>query len=565
MGHLNAPTDHQSWRLRLREELPGGAPGKVLGAGVLLGVDLVLTCAHVVPGPETAVRVEFPLLTGPSKGEWRTAAVIEGHWVKRFGNDEGDLALLKLTTPAPSATSTVVLDRDPVPFDTAVVIDGFPRNRSGGLWVDAVLKGPGGHGDEWVQINPVAFHEKDPRGFSGAGVTERGSDRLLGIMVAVYDPLPTVFQFYMIPAATIAGHLPLVAGHIRGLPVIPDDLSVVPGGARTGRPLGVQRILTRWLHGEAGTWAVETVFVRQDDQEAAVALRTTLNLADRERSPALSTTETRLSEDGTVPRPGSIGLAVAAAGMSTEQLVRALDPQPSRRFSSVAVFSPDLADATPGRVAELLRRLNDRGARLLLVLHGPQPDLIRELLPPGRAVQWLTRLGERADRLSETERSIRNLHRRLAPRVTPLPDPPSRHGTDAQLWTVQLAAEHGQGDADILEKLSHAEQFVEDALLRAERVQRRLRTALETLLRLRGLLGVAQARLGVHDRDEHPEAVRDYTAAQRLLTGGPADLAEVEQAVGTFVRTVHRILDGRAGTGGAAEAAGRTGGEGADG
>ncbi|MEV8567149.1 serine protease [Streptomyces sp. NPDC051322] len=533
--------DQQSWRLRLREAPAGGTPGRLLGAGVLLGTDLVLTCAHVIPGPKSTVRVEFPLLTGPSKGQWRTATVIEGHWVERHGNDVGDLALLRLTASAP-VKSTVVLDRDPAPYDTRVAIDGFPRGRSGGLWVDAVLKGPGGHGDDWVQINPVDFHEQDPRGFSGAGVTETGSDRLLGIMVAVYDTQPDFFHFYMIPAATIAGHLPLVAGHLSGLTVIPDDLLIAPDGARTGRPLGVQRTVTRWLHGEPGTWDIETVFVREDDREAAIALRTTLNLADRERSPGLSTAETRQSDDGTVPRPGSISLAVAAAGMNAEQLAQALNPQSPRHLASVAVVAPDLAEAAPGRVGELLRALHGRGTRLLLVLHGPQPALTGELLPSDRALRWLTRLGERADRLSETERSVRELHRRLAPRVTPLPAPPSPRGADAQLWTVQLAAEHGRG-GDIMEKLSHAEQSVEEALLRAGRIERTLQAALDTMLRLRGLLGVAQARLGDHAQDEHPDAVRDYTAAQRLLTGGPSDLGQADQAVRTFVRTVHRILD----------------------
>ncbi|WP_328536824.1 S1 family peptidase [Streptomyces sp. NBC_00344] len=551
--HLNKLVDQQGWRLRLRDELPGREPGKLLGAGVLLGTDLVLTCAHVIPGATARVRVEFPLLGGHLKGEWRSAAVVPGHWVERYGNDEGDLALLRLTAPAPVA-SPVVFDRDPVPYGTEVTIDGFPKDRSGGLWVDAVLKGPGGHGDEWVQINPVDFHEQDAGGFSGAGVTEARTGRLLGIMVAVYDAQTAghpFFHFYMIPGATVAGHLRLVAErHTKGLPVIPEGLLVAPGTARTGRPLGLQRILTRWLHGEGGTWDIETVFVREDDREAAVALRTTLSLADRERSPGLSTAGTRLSDDGTVPRPGSIGLAVPAAGMTHEELAQALDPQPPRPLSSIAVFAPDRAAAAPEQVGELLRRLADRGARLLLVLHGPQPELTGNLLPPGRTLEWLARLGERADRLSETERSIRDLHRRLAPRVTPLPVPPTARGADAQLWTVQLAAEQRQDGPDILQKLSQAEQAVEELLLRAARIERGLRNTLDAVLRLRGLLGVAQARLGAHRRDEHPEAVRHYSAAQRLLTEGPSDLAETERAVEAFLRTVHRILDDGPGTGG---------------
>lgn len=586
---LNMLMDQQSWRLRLHAELPGGEPGDVLGAGVLLGQDLVLTCAHVVPGPAVPVRVEFPVLTGESKGVSRSARVIEGHWVERYGRDEGDLALLRLTEPAPVA-STAVLHRDPVPYDTRVTVDGFPRNRSGGLWVDAVLKGPGGHGDEWVQINPVDFHERNPRGFSGAGVSEAGTGRLLGIMVAVYDTpadRSPFFHFYMIPAATIAGHLPLVAEHhMTGPRVIPPQLSVAPGDQRTGRPLGLQQTLTCWLNAETDSWDIETVFLREGDDEADVALRTTLGLADRERSPGLSTAASSRPGGPAVPRRGSISLAVAAAGRSRDELAQDLDPQPARQLTSVVVTLPDRADADPGETAVLLRRLADRGARLLLVLHGPAPVLTGELLPAGRAAQWLARLTDRADRLSGTERTVRDLFRRLEPRVTGLPGPPARHGDRAQLWTAQLAAElertrareapqeppqeapappPGSGAAALLQMLSYAEQSVLGALLRAEDVERRLRAALDRMLDLRGLLAAEQARLADHRRAEDAVAAGQYRRAQQLLTEGPSSLDDVERAVTAFVTTVHARLDDHGtGTGlgtGTGEADGRAAGK----
>ncbi|MET9530604.1 trypsin-like peptidase domain-containing protein [Streptomyces sp. NPDC006649] len=560
--------DQQSWRLRLHAELPGGEPGDVLGAGVLFGRDLVLTCAHVLPGPAEPVRVEFPVLAGEPKGVSRSAKVVDGHWVERYGRDEGDLALLRLTEPAP-VTSTAVLHRDPAPYDTRVTVDGFPRNRSGGLWVDAVLKGPGGHGDEWVQINPVDFHDPDPRGFSGAGVTEAGTGRLLGIMVAVYDTpagRSPFFHFYMIPAATIAGHLPLVAEHhMTGPRVIPPQLSVAPGHQRTGRPLGLQQTLTCWLNGDDTSWDIETVFLREDDEEADVALRTTLGLADRERSPGLSTTGSSRPGGPAVPHRGSISLAVAAAGRSREQLARDLEPEPARQLTSVVVSLPDRAAAAPGETAGLLRRLADRGARLLLVLHGPAPGLTGELLPAGRAAQWLERLADRADRLSETERAVRDLFRRLEPRVTGLPGPPARHGDRAQLWTAQLAAELEQtqqreqepagcppsgsemGVAALLQMLSYAEQSVLSALLWAEDVEQRLLAALDRMLDLRGLLAAEQARLADHQRAEDAVAAGQYRRAQQLLTEGPSSLDDVERAVAAFVATVHARLDGGSG------------------
>lgn len=572
---LNMLMDQQSWRLRLRAELPGGEPGDVLGAGVLLGRDLVLTCAHVVPGPTEPVRVEFPVLAGEPNGVSRSARVVEGHWVERYGRDEGDLALLRLTEPAP-VTSTAVLHRAPAPYDTRVTVDGFPRYRSGGLWVDAVLKGPGGHGDEWVQINPVDFHDPNPRGFSGAGVAEAGTGRLLGIMVAVYDTpadRSPFFHFYMIPAATIAGYLPIVAEHhTTGPNVIPPQLSVAPGSQRTGRPLGLQQTLTCWLNGDAGSWDIETVFLREDDEEADVALRTTLGLADRERSPGLSTTGSSRPGGPAVPRRGSISLAVAAAGRSREQLAQDLEPQPPRQLTSVVVSLPDRAAADPGETAGLLQRLADRGARLLLVLHGPAPVLTGDLLPAGRPAQWLERLTDRANRLSGTERTIRDLFRRLEPRVTGLPAPPEPHGARAQLWTTQLAAElertqrqaqdralgqaqeaprseDGVDVAALLQMLSYAEQSVLGALLRAEDVEQRLRAALDRMLDLRGLLAAEQARLADHQRAEDTVAAGQYRRAQQLLTEGPSSLDEVEQAVAAFVTTVHGRLNGGPGPG----------------
>ncbi|MGW1030074.1 S1 family peptidase, partial [Streptomyces sp. NPDC002577] len=257
---------HSSWRVRLRRGGVSGS-GDVLGAGVLLGADRVLTCAHVIRDPETGqrpgrVQVDFPLLQGLPRTERRSATVLDGHWVPPFGTAQGDLALLVLDEPAP-LPSPVALHRTLDYRGARVLIDGFPEQRSGGQWLTGACMGPGGHGDERVQIDlgdPRESGRRLPGGFSGAGVLEEETGRVLGIVVQTDERAGCA---YMIPAATVARYFRDVGRtHVTGPPAIPARHAVSPDAARDARPHGLQRTVMRWLHEEPGCWDVEVLFLR---------------------------------------------------------------------------------------------------------------------------------------------------------------------------------------------------------------------------------------------------------------------------------------------------------------
>ncbi|MBA2947085.1 S1 family peptidase [Streptomyces himalayensis] len=673
---------HASWRVRLRRGGVSGS-GDVLGAGVLLGADRVLTCAHVIRDPETGqrpdcVQVDFPLLQGLPRTERRTATVLDGHWVPPFGKAQGDLALLVLDEPAP-VPSPVTLHRTLDYRGAPVLIDGFPEQRSGGQWLTGACMGPGGHGDERVQIDLADPREPGRRlagGFSGAGVLEEGNGRLLGIVVQADE---RAGYGYMIPAATIAKYFRDVGeAYVTGPPAIPAPHTVSPDAARAARPHGLQRTVMRWLHEEPGCWDIEVLFLGEGDVRARDALHLVLNMADREQSPQLSVApeggggtrrlsgadagaadrspdgvptdgvpETsidpadglaagapHLSQAGIEPRLGSISLVLDVTGASLERaepehpaigeallaLRRQLAYSRQRGARpAVAVLGADLSATEPVAAVQVLRELAGAGARLLLVVrdggrdshegddggrdshdgddggrdshdgadggrgsggrseHGFAYEIAHRLLPDDRAERWLERIVDRVSLLAATEERSRDVYRRVERRVVD-PPRPTAYGARARLWTVQLASEAGTGGrrppgaprlpapgrerqrAAFLEKLSYAEQAVENCLMRAERAERELRGVLDAHLRLRGLLAAQQARLDGQGLAEHPDAVGAFGRAQELLMSGPCPLADAERAVEAFARVVRRLTRD-----GSWEAGRREGGPGAAG
>ncbi|MBA4864852.1 trypsin-like peptidase domain-containing protein [Streptomyces sp. PSKA54] len=653
---------HASWRVRLRRGGVSGS-GDVLGAGVLLGADRVLTCAHVIRDPETGqrpecVQVDFPLLQGLPRTERRTATVLDGHWVPPFGKAQGDLALLVLDEPAP-VPSPVTLHRTLDYRGAPVLIDGFPEQRSGGQWLTGACMGPGGHGDERVQINLADPREPGRRlagGFSGAGVLEEGTGRLLGIVVQADE---RAGYGYMIPTATIAKYFRDVGeAYVTGPPAIPAPHTVSPDAARAARPHGLQRTVMRWLHEEPGCWDIEVLFLGEGDVRARDALHLVLNMADREQSPQLSVApeggeETRrlsgadagaadrssdgvptdgvpetpvdpadglaegaphLSQAGIEPRLGSISLVLDVTGASLERaepehpaigeallaLRRQLAYSRQRGARpAVAVLGADLSATEPVAAVRVLGELVAAGARLLLVVrdgsrdshegddgsrdsgggseHGFAYEMAHRLLPDDRAERWLERIVDRVSQLAATEERSRDVYRRVERRVVD-PPRPTAYGARARLWTVQLASEAGTGGrrppgaprlpapgretqrAAFLEKLSYAEQAVENCLMRAERAERELRGVLDAHLRLRGLLAAQQARLDGQCLAEHPDAVGAFGRAQELLMSGPCPLADAERAVEAFARVVRRLTRD-----GSWEAGRREGGPGAAG
>jgi hypothetical protein len=141
--------------------------GRILGAGFLIGPDVVATCAHVVDGATPVA--DFPLLRSPD------------HAVEVLSqDDELDIAILRLTDPPTGAL--------PVPARiTGDVRDhrfrtfGFPRDLPDGIWVTGRLVGAQGAGRIQMAQDPDHWHIEP--GFSGAPVWDEDLGGVVGMVV----------------------------------------------------------------------------------------------------------------------------------------------------------------------------------------------------------------------------------------------------------------------------------------------------------------------------------------------------------------------------------------------
>ncbi|MFJ6569876.1 trypsin-like peptidase domain-containing protein [Streptomyces sp. NPDC091292] len=574
----NTRVGESGWRVRLRRatrehdgQRAGDAPGAVLGTGVLLGGDLVLTCAHVVQDPVTGrrparVRVDFPSVAGLTDPPTRTATVVEGHWLPPFGTSRGDLALLALDAPAPEPSPITLWRGDP--SGLPVVVDGFPVRDSGGRWISGVCRGAAGHGDERVEFAPGRPEHLVVSGFSGAAVLQEGTDRVLGIVVESGE---RGRRGLFVPTATLARYLPGVRPYVTGPSVIPGAHSVGPDEARVARPHGLQRTVVDWLHAEPGAWDTEVLFLDADDARERRALDLVLTMADRERAPGPPDQPGApyLARAGIAPRLGSITLLIDATdaaldlpqdpgpvGVALTALDQTLTFSAATGESTrpaVAVIGADRSRTEPAVAARVLKALTERGTRLLLVLTGSGGEfaqMLPYLLPDDRAERWLERIEGHVGELAAAERRMARVYRRVERHVSGQVRP-VEYAPRTQVWLVQLhhdVAQHAAMDdaagrpvPALLERLGRAEQAVRTYVLRAERAHRAFRDTLREHLRLRHLLGAYVDRLTRHGLAEHPRAVTAHTTAERLLMGDPVPLSEAERGVAEYGRVAREL------------------------
>jgi hypothetical protein len=206
---------------------------EIAGVGVYVGAGQVLTCAHVVtaaletlsgaaPGPEAALRLDFPLVAPLSP---RSARVVARH-------PAADLAMMALASPPPPGANSCSLVQAPDLWDHTFRVFGFPEDHDDGVWasgrlLDRTTKG-------WVQVEEVkqTGYFVTP-GFSGAPVWDEALGGVVGLLVAAESDRG-VRAAFMIPAAQIARYYPALVA------TPPAAASPTSGRAKNRRPGGIR-------------------------------------------------------------------------------------------------------------------------------------------------------------------------------------------------------------------------------------------------------------------------------------------------------------------------------------
>ncbi|MFG2121136.1 trypsin-like serine peptidase [Streptomyces sp. NPDC048710] len=537
--------------------------GQVLGAGVLLAPDRVLTAAHVVrPGRSYVVHfVGVPGVPG-------VAATVRAdeHVPQRedaFGDRIGDLALLRLAEPLP-AEHTTRLYRLASPHGP-VSMYGFPAGDDGGRWHGATLVAARGR-DHQVQLRPQTRGELAAQGFSGGGVVDHETDEVIGIVLSVDEGPGSVFS-YMSPTETILSHLPQAAAWSEGAEAV--DPGLRPGATGTAGRLDVPFAteLASWFRGEG--WPVLVTVVPARGGRAWTLTRA-VTLADRELRTQQNTSAFSHDPPETVPPAGGHDLALDVKGMTAGQVMDRIaerlgirgDPRPERlgalRVPLAAVLVGVDQAAEPDALLGLLDRLAQQGARLLLVfrrrggrtaqaaesfvqrplrhrwtrLHRELDDIVEELGPA---------LDERRDRvaadpgtrqlLDQAEAGVRRTRMLLAwVAHTPEREREPRHAD--LLFTFEDAAERRR------QRLEQAISVLDDRLRRRE----------ELLGRVTAEWPLCRERAAVQGDDRVMEAYRLYELALSLLRQSPCDVNAAETAARRFVGFCSGTAPGREGT-----------------
>jgi len=557
-----------------------GDHGAVLGAGVVLGDRHVLTCAHVVaegggpdgaagpdgldgalvpggpdgdlvpagpPGPVTVEAVGLP--GAPPAGP---ATVVPGCWVPPGADERGDLALLVLAQPLPES-SGAPLRRLALTRGRPVDLYGFPSGVDTGLWVEATLQGPGGPGDEWVQMTGA---ERLRRGFSGAAVCERATGYVLGVVVSThtdrYEPSAPggPYHSWMIPVETVVRYLPAVLTWVSGESTVDASFTTRTGRVRPADE-AVARAIMRFLRGRS-PGATMIVVTPDDGSPQLDALRQVVVLGSRELRPvapgrfgpppapggpalpvAPDAGDPPAPPDGPLP---AVDLALDVSGRSTAEVARRIldwlgtpGDAPVDLAAGLTAYAPamnvvldgvDRAVDPPALLEQVVRPLvgqgNPQGVRLLLSFRQPPPG---ELWPAPSAgtgpvltlddaastERQLQALAERVAEAAVAERATGRLQARVAARIAGVRQRPLRTPQLRLRLAEMYRAADDPGLVPLLpDRIAACQAAVERALAAARRHQEYLEKLLDTRQELRGLVEAHHARSAAHGLAEDP-------------------------------------------------------------
>ncbi len=472
---------------------------------MLLAESTVLTCAHVVQALEKEalsgqhLRVRFVGLDGMPETR---AEVRPGCWVLPSADRRGDVALLDLEERFPQVPGAPLV-RLGVVRDRAVHTYGFPRPHDHGLWVnDAVLAGPAG---EWVQVNSKLPGERVRRGFSGAGVIDKATGAVLGMVVTEYTD-EQVGTAFMLPVEVIIRYVPEVARWV-GPPPRP------PSG-----PLIV-------LIGEIGS-DVLPYLLAQVRRERRVAQR-----VPGERLAAIvdatGRTAEKVAED-------------VSAGISTEEVTTVLATTPEA--VAVAVTGIDAARAPEEVLTGTVKPLVDKGATVLAQFAAPDSPGLRlaRRWENERNAHGLERLALLVDMVEHEEERTRELVVRLGSAMA-VP------GRSADL-RLRLGALRSAGEriepGRVRRALAGTERDAEAAWRELGRLHADLGVRGARHDELHGRLRGYNAKATSAGLMEDEELAELYRPAMAALTTRPDEPEAAAGLVERYVRAVRRRLEG---------------------
>jgi hypothetical protein len=562
------------WRVRIHD-----GDGAVLGAGILLSDGRVLTCAHVLPEKVADLdpsdgghgdRAGWPIrvdLVGRFPVRSRRARVAPRGWVPA----RADVGL-------GSVGDVVLLEVDPLPClpGRSVRICGFPAGGDQGIWLAATVSGPSG---EWVQLNAVTEPGPQVRpGFSGAGVLDEATGTVIGMVVAKGAERDRGV-FWMLPIDAVASHLPSMADLVTGDPLADASFRAHQKAALDETVAAALHTLVEALGARSTGRPIMFLSEQEDVRSAAFGLLVTR--ADRAIRARMPQWFARNSPPGTLPRVGSIDVAVDASGRTTAQVCRRLADRLGLIAGSAAELVGQLRAGSPksitlvvdcvDRAAEpvelftdLLYPLAQSGSKVVLGARsmpavatgrttvvdldvrlgaGTGPGPIGKLPVPDR----LDRLDNLVDRVGAAEAAARAAHHNTALRILDAP-PVREEFASLQLRVLRLRmgvrrlAPTDRKVSDILAALDAAEGRVADALHRARDAQRRLDALLAERDDQRGLLDAYRVLAACSGLGEDLPLTELFTEAHRRLWKAPCDLPAARAAVTDYLHALwHRL------------------------
>lgn len=204
----NAGTGHDAYARSVVRVLDGN--GLVVGAGFLVGPDIVATCAHVVNSalgldpaadevPASAVSIDFPMSGEPMRSAMAARVT---RWSPIRDDGTGDVALLRLAAAAPPGATMPPLRGGRELWDHEFHVLGFPEGLVDGVWATGRIRA--GQGTGWLQLHGAATEHGIDEGFSGAPVWDVAVGAVVGMTVARDRDLATTTA-YVVPMAQVLG------------------------------------------------------------------------------------------------------------------------------------------------------------------------------------------------------------------------------------------------------------------------------------------------------------------------------------------------------------------------